>query len=84
MAERAFLEALGGNCHSAVAAYAVLEGDMLHLDTALYSEDGADCVQRSLEITLGDAQSNAATIPALASDMLSAAPESISRLFEPI
>ena len=84
MAERAFLEALGGNCHSAVAAYAVLQGDKLHLDTALYSEDGADCVQRSLEITLGDAQSNAATIPALASDMLSAAPESISRLFEPI
>lgn len=77
MAERHFLEALGGNCHSAVAAYALLQGDRLHLDTALYSEDGADCLRHNISLTIGD---NAA-IAALAREMLDAAPDSITRLF---
>lgn len=78
MAERQFLEALGGNCHSAVAAYAVLDGDGLHLDTALYSEDGADCLRRDISAPIGDK----AAIEKLAKEMLDAAPDSITRLFD--
>lgn len=78
MAERQFLEALGGNCHSAVAAYAVLDGDRLHLDTALYSEDGADCLRRDISARIGDD----AAIAKLAKEMLDTAPVSITRLFE--
>jgi hydroxymethylbilane synthase len=78
MAERQFLEALGGNCHSAVAAYAVLDGGNLHLDTALYSEDGAECLRRDITITIGDK----AAVTAFAKAMLADAPDTISRLFD--
>lgn len=40
MAERAFLEALGGTCHSPVAAQAVIEGDAINLKAEILSEDG--------------------------------------------
>jgi hydroxymethylbilane synthase len=41
-AERAFLAALGGDCHSAVAARASVEGDALRLDAEILSADGRE------------------------------------------
>jgi hydroxymethylbilane synthase len=41
-AERAFLEALGGNCHSPVAAYAQIEDGQPMLRAQILSEDGSE------------------------------------------
>jgi hydroxymethylbilane synthase len=40
--ERAFLEALGGNCHSPVAAYAQIEDGQPMLRAQILSEDGSE------------------------------------------
>lgn len=40
--ERAFLAALGGDCHSAVAARAVIEGGFVRLDAEILSADGRE------------------------------------------
>jgi hydroxymethylbilane synthase len=40
--ERAFLAALAGNCHSAVAARAVIEGEAVRLDGEILSSDGRE------------------------------------------
>jgi len=79
MAERQFLETLGGNCHSAVAAYACLQAGRLHLDAAIYSEDGKQYVRNQMQCDTHDI----APITALAQSMLKAAPSSITRLFDP-
>jgi hydroxymethylbilane synthase len=42
MAERAFLEALGGTCHSPVAAQARIEGATILLRGQILSEDGSE------------------------------------------
>ena len=42
MAERAFLAALGGSCHSPVAALAVIDGDEIWLRGEILSEDGSE------------------------------------------
>lgn len=42
MAERAFLEALGGTCHSPVAALATVEGGKVRLKGQILSEDGSE------------------------------------------
>ena len=49
-AERAFLDALGGDCHSAVSARASSDGDKLRIEAEILSADGAE-VQR-VAITL--------------------------------
>ena len=41
-AERAFLEALGGNCHSPVAAYATCSSDTITLRGEILAEDGSE------------------------------------------
>ena len=41
-AERALLAALGGDCHSAVAARASIEGDAVRLDAEILSADGRE------------------------------------------
>lgn len=41
-AERAFLEALGGNCHSPVAAHATCNADTVTLRGEILSEDGSE------------------------------------------
>ncbi len=41
-AERAFLKALGGNCHSPVAAYAQMEGGRPYLRAQILREDGSE------------------------------------------
>jgi hydroxymethylbilane synthase len=75
--ERAFVRALGGNCHSPVAALAVIESGEMWLRTELYSADGKDKVADEARFACGAADAAAA----LARDMLARAPESIRQLF---
>ncbi len=55
MAERAFLEALGGNCHSPVAAHAVVRGDVIELRGEVLNEDGSERHVGSLTFDASDA-----------------------------
>jgi len=77
MAERAFTRALGGTCHSPVAAFCAFEDGDLRLRAQLFSEDGADMVEGRAVLDCGD-NSPAAE---LARSLLAEAPESIRRLF---
>ncbi len=54
LAERALLAALGGNCHSPIAALTEHHGDELLLHAALFSPDGAERVAASLHFPVGD------------------------------
>ena len=79
MAERAFTRALGGTCHSPVAAFCVLEDGDLRMRGQLFSEDGADMVEDRALFDCGhDEQAEE-----LARRLLQRAPESIRRLFTP-
>ncbi len=77
--ERAFTLALGGTCHSAIAALATVEGEAIDFRCELFSEDGADHVFESARFAIGDLEAPAA----LAKAMLARAPRSIRFLFEP-
>lgn len=78
-AERAFTRALGGTCHSPVAALATVTDDnTLDLVAQLFSEDGSDCLSDSANLARGDL----ALAEALARSMLDRAGPSIRRLFE--
>lgn len=46
-AERAALQRLDGSCHTPIGAYATLNGNRLHLDVMVGSEDGQDIYQDS-------------------------------------
>ena len=74
LAERAFLAALGADCHSPVGALAVRAGGGLMIRAELLSEDGRHRVAGAIE-ALGD---QAGT---LADQLLSEAPPEIARLF---
>lgn len=76
-AERAFLYGLGADCHSPVAARAVVSGDSYTLIARIYSADGAAMEEGELTAPAGDTLS----AEALAEAMLTRAPESIRRLF---
>ncbi|MEO5641034.1 MAG: hydroxymethylbilane synthase [Sphingomicrobium sp.] len=79
LAERAFTRALGGTCHSPIAALAMLGRDgRLHLRAEILSADGRERVADEAHFAEDDADSPAA----LARAMLARAPESIRRLFE--
>jgi hydroxymethylbilane synthase len=70
MAERAFLEALGGTCHSPVAALAQIKDGMPWLQGQILSEDG------------GEAHSGESSNPlALATELLGKASPAITSLF---
>ncbi|MEN3972524.1 hydroxymethylbilane synthase [Sphingomicrobium sp. XHP0235] len=76
--ERAFTAALGGDCHSPVAAHASPDGDGFDFKAELYSEDGSEriCERRALSRgATGDAAD-------LARAMLAGAPSSIAGLFD--
>ena len=76
--ERAFLEALGADCHSPVAAQAeVTEGDGWHFTARLYSGDGAQMIEGACAGAGGDHTPAAA----LARRMLSEAHPEIAKLF---
>ena len=76
-AERALLAALGGNCHSPIAALTRHEGDMLVLRAALYSPDGAERVEGEARFAPGDPDAPAR----LAADLLARAVPAIADHF---
>jgi hydroxymethylbilane synthase len=75
--ERAFTLALGGTCHSPIAALARVDGAAIDFRCALYSEDGGDHVGDGARFAVGDLQAPVL----LAQAMLARAPDSIRRLF---
>jgi hydroxymethylbilane synthase len=77
MAERAFTRALGGTCHSPVAAFCVLEDGDLRMRGQLFSEDGADMIEDRVMFDCGQEQQ----AEELARRLLDRAPDSIRRLF---
>lgn len=78
-AERAFVRALGGNCHSPVAAHGILKGGQIRLRAELYSESGEDKIAAEASFAAGDVKA----AEELARSMLDGAPDSIRRLFSP-
>lgn len=48
-AERAFLAAIGGDCHTPLAAHAVVTGDQLHMRVLVASIDGREIVGDTFE-----------------------------------
>ena len=78
MAERAFTRALGGTCHSPVAAFCVLEDGDLRMRGQLFSEDGSEMVEDRAVFDCDDNE----TPEGLAGRLLDSAPDSIRRLFE--
>ncbi len=77
MAERAFTRALGGTCHSPVAAFCAFEDGDLRLRAQLFSEDGTEMVEDRRVFDCGDDD----TPQELARSLLAKAPELIRRLF---
>ena len=77
-AERAFTAALGGSCHSPVAAYGEIQDGKIHLRVQLLSEDGRDQVRDEALFECGDHE----TPTRLAHALLDTAPDSIRSLFK--
>lgn len=78
LAERAFCRALGGTCHSPVAALARVEGGEIAFSCEILSEDGRERLAETMRFPLGDLDAAAA----LARRMLAEAPPAIRRLFD--
>ena len=78
MAERAFLEALGGTCHSPVAAQAVIEGNTIELKAEILNEDGSERQAGQLVFTRDDIDAPAR----LAHQLLDQASPALRALFE--
>ena len=76
-AERAFARALGGSCHSPVAALATVDRMQIHLRAEILSADGTERLRDEVifEASHDDAPAK------LARAMLARAPEPIRRLF---
>jgi hydroxymethylbilane synthase len=77
MAERAFLAALGGSCHSPVAALAVIDGTQIWLRGEILSEDGSE--RQSGDIRFGTRQAGAPA--ALAAALLARSSSALAALF---
>ena len=78
MAERAFTRALGGTCHSPVAAFCAFEDGDLRIRGQLFSEDGAEMVEDRAVFECGEEEK----AEELARRLLERAPDSIRRLFD--
>lgn len=78
MAERAFCRALGGTCHSPVAALAQVSGTEIEFRCQILSEEGDCQISESARFAVDDLETPAA----LARQMLAVAPMPIRRLFE--
>ncbi len=78
-AERAFTLALGGTCHSPIAALALVDGAMIDFRCEVLSEDGAERIAEQIRFAVGDLAAPAA----LALSMLAGANDAIRRLFDP-
>lgn len=77
LAERAFVAALGGNCHSPVAAFAEVVDGKIRFRAQILSDDGRDQVREDVTFECGDGD----TPRQLAKSMLDRAPDSIRSLF---
>ncbi len=77
LAERALLAALGGSCHSPVAVLTRCSGDAMVLRAVLFSPDGAERIERSLQFRHDDTGAPAR----LAAALLDASPDAISDHF---
>jgi hydroxymethylbilane synthase len=81
LAERAFARAVGGSCHSPVAALGRIEGDgRLWLRAELLSSDGAAHVAGEVRAAPGEEEEAGL---ALAAELLSRAPAEVRLLFNP-
>ena len=78
LAERAFCLALGGTCHSPVAAMASVESGEITFACEILSEDGSEHLVERARFAAGDLDAPAD----LARRMLAKAPHSIRSLFE--
>jgi len=76
-AERALLLALGGDCHSPIAALATLAGGMMTLRAALYAGDGSSAVEGRIDCAPDDGEAPAR----LAADLIGRAGPDIRALF---
>lgn len=77
LAERAFVRALNGTCHSPIGAHAAIEGGRISFICEILSEDGGDRVADGGDFAVGDLDTPAE----MARTMLAGAPDSIRRLF---
>jgi hydroxymethylbilane synthase len=78
MLERGFLAALGGNCHSPVAALARLEGDTVQFAGQIMAEDGSEVQSGDFTAPLADSP---AAVAALAATLLGRAGPAVRALF---
>jgi len=78
--ERGFLAALGGTCHSPVAALAQFEGDIVHFRAEILAEDGSERCAGVLHVPHAHA---ADEVAALAARLLSEASPAVRALFQP-
>lgn len=76
-AERALLAALGGTCHSPVAALCETGRDMLTMRAAVFSPDGKERVEGTTTFAAGDH----APVAALAADLLDRATRAVTDHF---
>jgi hydroxymethylbilane synthase len=76
-AERAFLAALSGNCHSPVAAYAICQSDSVYLRGEILLEDGSERQSGSIEFAVDDINGPAT----LAARLLEKSSDSLRQLF---
>lgn len=77
LAERAFARALGGSCHSPVAALATVKQNQVHLTVEILSADGKEKVRDEATFAAGHEEK----AEELARSMLERAPEAIRTLF---
>jgi hydroxymethylbilane synthase len=77
LAERAFCRALGGTCHSPVAALAQIIGDEVRFSCEILSDDGRERIAEQARFAVGDVEGPAQ----LAKEMLASASPSIRSLF---
>ena len=77
MAERALTRKLGADCASPLAAFCVLDDGDLTMRAQLFSEDGADMIEKRAVFDCGDLKAPAE----LARSLLAEAPPTIRRLF---
>ncbi|RST29796.1 hydroxymethylbilane synthase [Sphingomonas ginkgonis] len=76
-AERAFARAVGGTCHSPVAALATLRGEEIRLEAELLSSDGGEQVRGETVFAADDVAASAA----LGRALLDRAPPAVRMLF---
>ncbi len=78
--ERGFLAALGGTCHSPVAALALVTGDTVSFRGEIMAEDGSEIRAGSFTAATADAGAQAA---ALAAALLGQSSPALRALFDP-